>query len=465
MIAPSHTTNYPLLTGRALALAAVALIVFVSFTLTEHIWTTSRSEAFGTSTEELETMAASSGMKNQLGFTLLAGLGVLLAVLPGGAHLRPLGLLAALLAANLGWAAASAAWSVDLGLTLRRLGVLAFCVVGALGVTRRLSLRDLCKISMWCLASWVLMGVLAELSLSTFRPWTGEYRFSGTMHPNAQGGNCAGICLAAWFLARDTRSAGSKLALAALFAAAFVFLILTKSRTSCLGLFLGTGVIELYRVSTSTKLLAGFAAVWSGAAMLLIALFLPEEATGNVADVVMLGRNEHIGNLNGRTELWSLLLEYVAQRPLQGYGYRSFWIPRNINNISNELFWGISSAHSVYLETLLGVGLIGLGLLLALTLGGGLRSFFLWKQTGDTGVAFFVSLLVYGAIDGLLESSFTAPSFLTWLAGCGLVRLSLFLEPIEVCGPVSHFTSQQHKLVPQAEFTEFQVVRAATTPC
>jgi len=451
----------PLLSGRAVQFAAVACVVFLAFTLTEHVWTTSRSEAFGTSTEELETMAASGGWQNQLGFTVLAGLGVLLAVLPGGAPLRPLGLPAILLAANLTWCASSAAWTIDLGLTLRRLGVLAFCTLGALGVTRRLSMRDLCSVAVWCLAAWMLMGILAELSLGTFRPWSGDYRFCGTMHPNAQGGNCAGLCLAAWFLYRDSRSAGRKLAIAGVLVAAFVLLILTKSRTSCLAMFFGIGVIELWHRRASTKLLAGFGVAWGTGVMLLIALFLPAAATGGVTDLVLLGRNEHLGNLNGRTELWSLLMGYIARSPLVGYGYRSFWIPKNITDVSNELYWGISSAHSVYLETLLSAGLIGLALVLAWTICVALRSLKLWNRSGDIGLAFFLSLLVYASIDGILESSFVAPSFLTWLAGCGLIRLSLFSEPFELRGAVVRSPRSSTESSPRTPFNGLPVTLAA----
>ncbi len=430
MMLPSTPSPQPLISGRVLQLAFVACAVFLAFTITEHIWNTSRSDAFGTTTEELESMAAAGGWKNQLGFTTLAGLGVLLVVMPGGSNFQPLGPLGFLFAANLAWSVASVAWSIDHGLTLRRLGVLAFCTLGALGVTRRLSLRDLAVVTAWCLGLWILMGLVAEMSLGTFRPWSDEYRFSGTMHPNAQGGNCAGLCLAVWFLNRDQRRPGQKLLLWAVLVTTFVLLILTKSRTSCVGLLIGIGIIECWNVRVSTKLVAGYIAATTAATLLTIALFLPADATGGIADILLLGRNEHLSNLNGRTELWSLLLEYIARRPFLGYGYRSFWVPKNINDISNELFWGISSAHSIYLETILSVGLIGFVLWIVWTVSVGMHALSVRKRTGGMGVAYLLAMLVYASIDGMLESSFVAPSFLTWVAGCGLVRLSLYPEHV-----------------------------------
>jgi exopolysaccharide production protein ExoQ len=425
----------PLLNGHVLALIASAVVAFASFTLTEHVWTTSLHEAFGTTTEELESMAASGSLKNQLGFAAVAGLGLLMIVLPGGTPLRPWGLMATLLAANLLWCAASFAWSADHSLTLRRVGVLALCVAGATGVARRLSPRDLCWLSMWCLGGWVALGLLAELSLGTFRPWSDAYRFSGTMHPNAQGGNCAGLCLCAWLLCRDARIEWKRIALGVLFGMAIVLLVLTKSRTSCLGLAGAISLIEIPRISARTRLVTGVVGVWSAAAALLALLTLQFEIADQLAGIVLLGRNEHLSNLNGRTELWELLLGYAAKHPLTGYGYRSFWTPSMINDVSDELYWGISSSHSVYLEALLGVGLIGLALFLWSVGAATIRSFSLWMRTSEIGFAFAAGLFFYGAIDGVMESGFFAPSFLTWIAGCCLVRLSLFREVVAERSP------------------------------
>ena len=417
-----------LLNGHALALIASVLVAFAAFTLTEHVWTTSLDEAYGTTTEELESKAASGNLKNQLGFAAIAGLGMLMIVLPGGTSLRPWGVMATLVAASLLWCVSSFAWSADHSLTLRRVGVLVLCVAGAVGVARRLSPRDVCWMSLWCLGGWVMLGLLTELSLGTFRPWSDAYRFSGTMHPNAQGGNCAGLCLCLWLLCREARIDWQRYAWGALFGTALVLLVVTKSRTSCLGLVGAIGLIEIPRLSAKTNVLWAFAGVWFVAASFLTLLTLQLEFADQLVDAALLGRNEHLGNLNGRTELWELLLGYAAQQPITGYGYRSFWTPATINDVSGELYWGISSSHSVYLEALLSVGLVGLALLLLSVGSAAIRSYSLWIRTSDIGFAFAAALFVYGAIDGVMESGFFAPSFVTWIAGCCLVRLSLFRE-------------------------------------
>jgi len=436
----------PLLNGHSLSLVAATFVVFIAFALTEHVWTTSLSDSFGTSTEELEAHALGGNLKNQLGFLAIAGLGFLMIVLPGGTPQRPWGPLAFLLIGTWIWCTASIGWASDHSLTLRRVGVLALCVVGALGVARRLSARDLCWLSMWCLLGWVVVGILAELSLGTFRPWTGAYRFSGTVHPNSQGGNCAALCLCAWLLCRSAGKDAQRLIFGGLFTLALVLLVLTKSRTSCLGLIAAISLIEVPRISARTKLFAGVTGAWSVAAILLLFLTLQFEFADHLANAVTLGRNEHIGNLNGRSELWELLLKYAVKRPLTGYGYRSFWTPAMINDVSDELYWGISSSHSVYLEALLSVGLVGVLLLGFSIVTAAVRSYLLWMQTSDIGFAFGAGIFLYGAIDGAMESGFFSPSFMTWIAGCCLVRLSLFRD-VEVETP-QFINHQSPGLVP-----------------
>jgi O-antigen ligase len=235
-----------------------------------------------------------------------------------------------------------------------------------------------------------------------------------------------------------------RLAWGSLLGAALVLLVLTKSRTSCLGLAAAIGLIEVPRISAKTTLVAGVAGAWCLAAALLALLILQFEFADQLVGVAMLGRNEHVGNLNGRTELWELLLGYAAKHPLTGYGYRSFWTPAMINNVSDELYWGISSSHSVYLEALLGIGLIGLALCLLSVSAATMRSFWLWMRTSEIGFAFAAGLFVYGAIDGVMESGFFAPSFLTWIAGCCLVRLSLFREVAAERFPTTQVRSVEH---------------------
>lgn len=68
--------------------------------------------------------------------------------------------------------------------------------------------------------------------------------------------------------------------------------------------------------------------------------------------------------LTGRTDIWAWLLPIAMQHPLLGGGFGSFWTTRTI-----EVF-RIRSAHSGYLDVLLGTGFIGLLLVTMFLLSG-----------------------------------------------------------------------------------------------
>lgn len=73
----------------------------------------------------------------------------------------------------------------------------------------------------------------------------------------------------------------------------------------------------------------------------------------------------------GRTELWGIVLGYIEQKPLLGYGYGSFWqIGIDSPNLKMRDGWlqGVNQAHNGYLDVIALLGVAGL-LLVALLLG------------------------------------------------------------------------------------------------
>jgi exopolysaccharide production protein ExoQ len=81
--------------------------------------------------------------------------------------------------------------------------------------------------------------------------------------------------------------------------------------------------------------------------------------------------------LTGRTDLWATGLSYIAERPLQGLGYRSFWV---IGFAPAEELWAMFDVpsgagfnfHNTYISNAVEIGLIGLGLQIAIMYGGAL---------------------------------------------------------------------------------------------
>jgi len=82
-------------------------------------------------------------------------------------------------------------------------------------------------------AIFLLAGISIEIVSHIFEPLSNEYRFSGGVHPNIQAINCVMMLLGAVSLAERTERRQRIFQWIAA-AIAFLFLILTKSRTSLL---------------------------------------------------------------------------------------------------------------------------------------------------------------------------------------------------------------------------------------
>jgi O-antigen ligase len=408
------------------ALCWLAIVVLgVAFFCVEHNLFVSRLEMFGTTQDELETNAVGGKLANQVSFSLVALLGLVLLLAPDGRRWRPGGMLPLLMVFLAAWCLASSLWSINMMQTAKRSVIMLFCVVCALGLARQLSARQVGWLCLVVTAAHTALGVGAEIALGTFKPYHADYRFAGTLHPNAQGASCALLCLAAVCLLKGTRE--GKSVLLVLLVGGAALMLLTRSRTACAALL--AGLIALVLVRPSRQLLAGvFGMAWLAGAAVLVALIGGIDVVGELPDLLLLGRVAHVGTLTGRTELWEELLPYAEERPLLGYGYGSFWNVDHIDAVSKALYWDLSSAHSAYLEMVLGVGLIG-GTALVLLMAAGLwQAVRQYRWTGDGGDALVFALLVFAVISGIAETDFVVPSFTTLVTGCGLCRLAFFAQ-------------------------------------
>jgi O-antigen ligase len=409
--------------GRAALLGLAAVVLGTAFFCTEHNLFVSQMEVYATTLEDLEANAAGGKLKNQVGFSLVALLGVFLLLRRGGRPWSGRGLLPLLVLFFVGWCLTSALWTVDPGRTVRRLGVMTFCFLGALGIGRQLSTRDLCLLALIVTTTFAAVGVCVELALGTLTPFATEYRFAGTLHPNGQGANLATLCLAAVCLLRggDRR----RRPLLPLLTCAAGLLVLTGSRTCCAALL--AGLLALYCVRPwARRALALLGLAWSASVAALLAVLVGSNVVERSADVLLLGRAEHAGTLTGRTELWEELLPYVQDRPVLGHGYGSFWNEGNVEALSTTLYWGLSSAHSAYLDAVLSVGLVGAAAAASVAAVGMARAARAYRASCAAGPGMLLGLLVFGAVSGVAESDFFMPSFEAFLAGCGLCRLAFF---------------------------------------
>jgi O-antigen ligase len=395
------------------------MLVGVVFFFVEHNVRTAQYEAFSPWSSAAGSLEAGHNVAKGLALGLIGLLGGYLALRSDGRPLRFSGWLTALMLCYVGWLAASVLWSIDPGMSCRRLATLLFFILGAVGFARQFRPRDVALMAIVVGGGYLAVGVGTELALGTFHPWSPEYRFAGTIHPNAQGVQLAVLCLASFCLA--AAATRGRTWLWACFAVGLVFLVLTKSRASCASLLIAMAALWLATASGRARALAALTTGLAVSTVALAASFSRADVSDRLLEAVMLGRQEQSEGLTGRVPLWNELFGYVRARPLEGYGYMAFWTEKNIEDLSADMEWTLREAHNGYLETVLGVGLIGGAILLAVVVVGLGRAAAGYRATGDPGLAFLLGLLAFCLADACLESG--VPNFTALLAEIGLVQL------------------------------------------
>ncbi len=399
-------------------------VIGAAFLAAEHTWLMSRLDMFSVTSDEMAISAAVGSWLRRLAFMSIAIFGIYCIFRSSGKRLRFDGLLAFLVLSYLAWCLASVLWSTEPPITIRRLAALVFCCLGALGISRQLGARDLCVLGMFIATAYIILGVCAEISLGTFQPFSSEYRFSGTVHPNTQGTYCALLCMGAACLA--SRSTHPKRLMIFLFLVGVTFLLLTRSRTSCGALVIALGVLWSMTLARRVKLLAavaiGSAISIGGVVMLLAGMNVEEKLSGTL----LLGRQEDARSLSGRVPLWTELTASIEERPLLGYGYGGFWTSERVGDISATLKFPVAEAHSVYLDTVLSIGLVGAVVFfgaVAVAVG---RAAWRCRKNDEAAAGFILVLLIFSVASGSLESV-ALTMFVTFVAACGLCRLA-FVE-------------------------------------
>lgn len=145
----------------------------------------------------------------------------------------------------------------------------------------------------------------------------------------------------------------------------------------------------------------------------------------------LLGRSSH---LTGRTEIWRLVISFIAQRPILGYGYSGFWLGASPESfVVNRVMRGsVQYSHNGYLEMLLTLGAIGLLLTLVFIGTGIRRALHLCRHTFDTEL-WPLAFLLYFVFHNLGEVTI-AMQLLEWamcvscIAGTDLLLLAHIAE-------------------------------------
>lgn len=330
---------------------------------------------------------------------------------------------AALLGVFLLWTLTSVLWSVEPSLTFRRLVASGLILVGSLGFARMLRPMEVLTVALLTFAAFVGNSLLMDLG-GGGRPWAGDYRFGGTLHPNIQAAYCGMLCLAAF--AFPAQTIGARWAVRGLCAFGFLMLLQTQSRTSALAVLVGFLMVFMVRLTPRIRWWAAAVMVCLAALTTILVSSQSDGGRKRLTNAVLLGRTEQAGSLTGRVPLWQELSGYASQRPLVGYGYESFWTPDVIAAVMKSQNWALQSAHNAYFEVRLQLGWIGLVLALAMLAGGFNLLQSAYSYTANAGYAFGYGVMAFAMTNSLLESHFSKLKYPTVIALIALLSVLVF---------------------------------------
>jgi O-antigen ligase len=392
------------------ARCAAAAIVVASFWLVGHSLEESQviaeETALGPDRAEnrVAVQQAETTTSSAVGFFLLGGAGGLLLLSAPMRRLKWNYGLILLSAIFVVWCSLTMLWSIDQMQSLRKLVIFGLMLAAAFGAATRFELEDLAWVLVLALTAIVGVGVLAEAANGTLRPWRSDYRFCGTVHPNDQGVQCALLALAAAFAER--RGTKRRWWLRTLMILAMAGLWFTKSRTTLAAFVMASAVGLIMRSRGMQRWLVLSSCLTVACLGGIAYSFASVSILDQTADVAAMGRRKDINSLTGRLPLWEELLKAAHRRPWLGYGYGGFWNSENTFTYSEIFAWHIPHGHNSYLDLVLNIGIVGLGLYVvwyAATVGTAAARY---ERTGRSGILFGLCLCAFAVVHGITESKF-----------------------------------------------------------
>lgn len=371
---------------------------------------------------------AQGSLARQVSLLTLALFGAACLALPAARRVRLQGVSGLAIVGFLLWTIASVGWSAEIGMTVRRLAVLICLAIAALGVAKQFSLRQIAWFAVIAGAVLLVGGICSELALGTFEPLDPEYRFSGLTWP----------AFDAWMLSLSLLGVAVLYPTAGRYRAAFVAfsiaalaaVLMAKTRASTAGLVGGFAIFAALVWPSRRLLLASMAGVACISAAILFLSLATSHAGDTLVEVINLGRAESAEGVSGRSQLWEDLLPFIANRPMTGYGYDSFWTPGHLVEIGEDN-WGAPDAHNGYINLTLGVGLVGAAAYVLVLLSGICRACVESLRKRSTDYAFACAAIVVSAINAGFVSTQLAPALYAFVTMAILAKLGFIADPSE----------------------------------
>ena len=154
-----------------------------------------------------------------------------------------------------------------------------------------------------------------------------------------------------------------------------------------------------------------------------IALSAALPLIGTPLEDFILGLVGKDSTLTGRTDIWSYIIDKIAERPWLGYGFVGFWNGLNGESavIWRTLKWTVPSSHNGFLDMCLETGLFGISIFILTYIQTLIRGMKLIYLNSSWANLWFVGLPIYLVLVNLSESALFNRNSLTWVLYIALI--------------------------------------------
>lgn len=335
--------------------------------------------------------------------------------------------LALVAAALVVWLALGSLWSADASTTLRESLLIGVALVAGAGAAAVAGER-LLIVSAWV---GVHLGLgWSAILIALVRPgtqfhgqWTGVYFNPNSLALVAAFGILLSVVLLGMLLTGRIPLAGRWRGVAVVAVAASIVVDLRLSAGTGaltplfgLGVALAVGAAAIGARRFVARDAAGRVAAFSGVGLL---------AVGTVAWFTRgswLSLFDRTSELTGRTTMWEVALDWFGDRPILGHGYLGAWYdPEFTAEMLDARGEVLGSTHNTFVELLLGAGLVGFALAVALYA-------LLWQAAGTRALGgrwtmsvWPLTVLVYVIVEQLGETLFVGAHLVVVATGALMV--------------------------------------------
>ena len=294
-------------------------------------------------------------------------------------------------------------WSREPAISFRFGLQLAATVIATLAICGRLSPRVFAETIFWLLVLSMAASVLFGEVRADIGAWIGIYGSK-----NAFAGAAATFTAVSFALALS-RQGGRGLRMAAAGGTLFgLVLVVLAQSVGALALLVPTllAIILVMAVPRMGPAMALFLAAFAGLALVLAGLAVSAYARP-LMDLVLETTGKDL-TLTGRTDLWDVAADLIAQRPLLGVGFQAFWVQGHADAEALWLMFGIEGRsgfnfHNMYISNAVEIGVLGVLLQCLVLFGAGVQTARWAIRTGEAVPALFFALTFMVILASVIE--------------------------------------------------------------